>query len=187
MNSIRHSEFNPLLRVLSIIVLGVLLVGFYRIYKFIWPTPYVATQSGFQIVFSGTPTVTKLPSQSKSGVEGGAIYSVDNQIKGTDYAVYVTDYSHVNFNSLSKNSKVQILEGEVESIVKSDKVSLTSGQAITFDNLTAVEATLTPPNTSEPDTHLVAFFNKTRLYILLGAGISTSKFNSYTKTFRFRN
>jgi hypothetical protein len=185
MDSIRRSGFNPLLRILSIVVLGVLLVSFYRIYKFIWPTPYVAGQYGFQIVFSGNPTITKLPSQKNSGVEGGAIYSVDDQIKGTDYAVYVTNYSHADFDSLSRNSKIEVLEGEVEAISKHDQLSLTSGQVITFDNLTAVEATIAAPTHSGPDTHLIAFFNKSRLYILLGAGITASKFNSYTKTFRF--
>jgi hypothetical protein len=186
-DSIRRSEFNPLLRVLSIVVVVVLSVSFYHIYKSIWPTPYVAKRSGFQIVFPGVPTISKLPSQKKSGVEGGAIYSVDDQTKGTDYAVYVTDYSYVNFNSLSQGSKIQALEGEVETIVKNDQLSLSSGQVITFDNLTAVKATLAPANPSEPDTYLIAFFNKSRLYILLGAGISMSKFSSFTKTFHFTN
>jgi len=188
MDDIKSGRFSPLLRALSIVVLVLLVVGSYHIYKFIWPTPYVAKQSGFQIVFPGVPTVDKLPSQNKSGLKvSGTIYSVDDQAKGTDYAVYATNYSHINFTSYSKDSKIELLEGEVETIAKNDQASLSSGHTTTFDNLTAVEATLAPSDTSDPSTHVLAFLYQSRLYILLGAGISTSQFNSYTKTFHFVN
>ena len=36
------SKFNPLLRVLCVVVLVLLAIGAYSLYKFIWPTPYVA-------------------------------------------------------------------------------------------------------------------------------------------------
>jgi hypothetical protein len=186
MRRIKLSRFNPLIRALSVIVLVLLVIGLYRTYKFIWPTPYVAKQAGFQIVFPGVPTVDKLPSQTKSGVKvtSGMLYNVDNRTKGTDHAVEVTSYAHVNFDSYSKSSKTGILESEIETIAKNDQLKLTTGQSITFKALPAVEATLAPSNPSEPSTHVIAFLNGNRLYILLGAGISSSQFNSYVKTFR---
>jgi len=188
MNNIRAGRFNSLLRALCIVVLALLVVGSFRVYKFIWPTPYVAKQSGFQIVFPGVPTLDKLPSQNKSGVQvSGTIYSVDNQAKGTDYAVYATNYSHVDFTSYSRTSRIETLESEVDAIAKNDQLNLSDGKTTTFDNLIAVEATLAPSDPSVPSTHVLAFLNRSRLYILLGAGISTSKFNSYIKTFRIIN
>ncbi|HEY1645478.1 MAG TPA: hypothetical protein VGF75_03765, partial [Candidatus Saccharimonadales bacterium] len=114
--NIKKGGSNPFLRILAIIVLALLLVGSYHVYKDIWPTEYVATQDGFKIVFPSAPTVNKLaPQKTSSGVEdSGNIYSVTNKTKGTDYVVYVTSYSKESFNSLSESSRASILEDEIE-------------------------------------------------------------------------
>jgi hypothetical protein len=184
----RRGEFNPLFRVLSIIVLVLLVVGSYRLYKFIWPTPYVARPSGFQIVFPGIPKVDKLPTQKKSGVEvSGTIYNVDNLTKGTDYAVYATNYAGVDFSSLSEDSKVGALESQIDTIAKNDQLSIKDGKETTFKGIVALEATLYPNDPSEPSTYVLAFLNHSKVYMLLGAGITTRQFNIYTNTFNFVN
>jgi len=181
-----YEDFNsPIMRILTLAIIGALAFGSFRLYKFIWPTPYVSQDYGFQVVFPQNPSVTTLPPQTDSGVkETGKIYSADNLTKGTDYAVEATDYSNTNFDSLSSSTKINLLESQVQSIATSDKVTITSGKPITFEGLTAVQATLSPSDHSEPDTNVVALLNKNRLYILLGAGMSASKFNSFTKTFK---
>lgn len=185
-NNTKSGKFNPLLRVVFVLAVALLAIGSYHIYKFIWPTPYVAKQSGFQIVFPGVPTVKKLPPQKESGVEvSGTIYSLDNQTKGTDYAVYVTNYPHADFTAYSQDSKIGTLEAEVSTIAQNDQLSLSDGQTTTLDGETAVEATLSPSDHSEPNTYAIATLSQNRLYMLLGAGISKSQFNSYIKTFHF--
>jgi hypothetical protein len=188
MEKIRQSKFNSLLRVLAVVLLVLVALGSYSLYKFIWPTPYVARQSGFQIVFPGNPSVYKLPAKTESGVKvSGDIYSVDNQMKGTDYAVYATNYTGVNFDTYSQDAKLGALEEEVSTVAKNDELSISDGQTHSFKNMAAVEATLKPSNPSEPSTYAVAFLNKDKIYILLGAGITPRQFNIYTKTFRFVN
>lgn len=185
---VQRSKFNSLLRILSIIVLAALVFGAYHVYKDIWPTPYKAKQAGFQIVFPGTPTINTLPSQKASGVEeSGAIYSIQDQAKGTDYAVFVTSYAHTNFSSLSKSSILTTLDSEIEVLAHNSEANLSNGRTITFEGVTAVGATLKPTNRSESDTNVLAFLHGSRLYIIFGTGISQSKFSSFTKTFHFIN
>lgn len=183
------SRYNSLLRIVAVIILALLLVGVYRTYKIIWPAHYIAKQNGFEIVFGGTPTVNQLsPQKLKDGViETGTTYNLDNTSKGTDYAVYVTDYSGVNFNSLSKSSTISNLDDELETLAQNDQGNLSNGENVTFLGLPAVKATLNPTNHSVPSTEVLTFLNKSKLYVILGGGISRSKFNDFTKTFRFIN
>lgn len=187
LDRIKHNETSlSLLRVLCVVLLVLIGFGGYHLYKAIRPTPYVSKKDGFQIVFHQAPTVNKLtPEKVSAGEETGNIYSVGNASKGTVYAVYVTTYPKVNFSSLSKSATIGTLDNEIEALASSNKAKLSDGRDITFEGLTAVEADLTPTDHSESATKVLAFLKGGRSYVLLGTGVTQSRFNAYTRTFHF--
>lgn len=188
LNAIKHGRFNQLARIALLALFVIVITVSYHFYKVIWPAPYIAKQEGFQITFSQAPSVTKLPSEKVSGgEETGEIYSLQSQSSGVAYLVYVTNYPHINFASLTKNSTIGTLDNEIEILAKNNRANLSNGQNLTFKGLRAVEATLSPTDHSEKNSEVLAFLNKNHLYVIFGTGLSQSKFNSFTNTFKFIN
>ncbi|HUD06103.1 MAG TPA: hypothetical protein VMR18_04295 [Candidatus Saccharimonadales bacterium] len=186
-DKLRQASSNTTLRAVSALILIALVAVAPHVYKAIWPTAYVARQDSFKIVFPGVPAINKIASKSDDagGQEGGRIYSVLNQTAGTDYAVYVTRYSDLNASQMSGSATVVTLQDDIEQLAQSETSNLSGGKTIAFKGLNAVTATLTPTDTSDAPSIILAFLNNHDLYIILGSGISQSKFNSFANTFNF--
>jgi hypothetical protein len=170
--------------VLVLVVIGLVVGGVY-LYHSLNPTPYVSKQDNFQIVFPGIPKKNKIAANSVSGIsESGRLYNLLQQSSNDEYAVYVIKYSGTSASSLSKSETQQALEGDVDQLAQSDSSRISNGTAISFKNMTAVEATLTPTGTNYGASNVLAFLNKNDLYMIFGSGMSQSKFQSFANTFK---
>jgi len=180
-----NSNLNNFFRLLVVAIAIILIAIVPKIYHDIWPTPYISTQDNFKIVFPGNPTISKLnpTSSALNGKQTGRVYSVSNQAKGTDQAVYVTSFNGLNVNGLAESDKIANLQYNVEQLAQTDNANLSNGKTSTFKGMTAVEATLTPTNSADASSYLIAFFNQDKLYMIIGSGMSQSSFNRFTNSF----
>jgi hypothetical protein len=188
---IQHSRFNSLIRIMLLCLVIGIGIGGYALYRALNPIAYIATKDDFKIVFPGTPTVHSIAATKDSGggTESGTIYDVvDNSgAKSGGYIIYVNHYSGQSTNDLSKAATQTALESDAEQIALIDKATIGQHEITTFDNLIAVTATLMPASKSSGSTQLLAFLHKNDAYVLLGAGVSQARFNSFTASFQFLN
>ncbi|HUD08213.1 MAG TPA: hypothetical protein VMQ52_03995 [Candidatus Saccharimonadales bacterium] len=129
----------------------------------------------------------KSKSDGSGGYESGSIFNTIDQATGADYAIYVTNYSDLNANSLSASATIADLQYDIEQIAQADNAKISNGITTNFKGLSAVSATLTPNNKSDAPTYLIAFLEKHDLYMILVSGGNQSKFNSFTNTFNFKS
>jgi hypothetical protein len=182
----RDGPLNTMLRIVSVVVIFVILVSAFYLYKFIFPAPYIATQDNFKIVFPNPPKVNNVaPKKVGSSTESSRIYSDINDTTGTAYTVYVTYFSTIKSSSLSKAETLAFLQADIENLAKNDSTNLSNGNTLIFKNQTAVEAKLTPTDSSDASSNIIGFFNGQRLYILIGTGISDRQFNIFINRFAF--
>jgi hypothetical protein len=174
-------------RIAILCVLIVIAAFSVHIYHLINPTPYVSTQDGFKIVFPGVPGVNTIPSakDGSGGTETGRLYDVLNQNAGTAYSVYVIRFTNLNASSLSASSTQTTLENDVAGIAQTLGATVSNGRIMPFDNLTAVYSDLIPTTKGEAQSTVLAFLKNKDLYMILGTGISSSKFEAFAKTFQF--
>jgi hypothetical protein len=183
----RNSQLNALFRIIGICIIAGIIAGAYVAFKHTGPGLYTSKQDNFQIAFPGTPTIEAIPAKSdgSGGTETGRLYSVIKQSNGSDYAIYVVRYSNSNANSISASETVAALESDIGQIAQSDNAAISNGKTSSFNNLTAVEATLTPKNTADAPADVLAFLKSNDLYMILGGGLNQSQFDAFTGSFRF--
>ncbi len=180
-------QLNAAIRILAIcLIAGIGVCGYYG-YRYFWPTPYIATQGGFKIVFPQLPKVSNIAAKSDGtgGTESGIVYNAADQSTNADYAVYVFSDTNSNSSLLSKSDTIADLQTNIEQLATSSDAKLSNGQTITFNGLTAVEATLTPNAQGTSPTDVIAFLKKTDLYMIMGSGLSQHKYDAFAHTFRF--
>jgi hypothetical protein len=185
---LRRIHLSAPLRIATIALLIGASIGSYHLYHDLRPTPYVASKDDFRIVFKGTPTINTIPSKSdgSGGQESGRIYDYVNSSNKSEYAIYVLTYTKSNASSLSATATKAALLSDITQLGDTDKDTISNGKVVSLNGLVAIQATLTPTDSSEP-TLLVAFLRKSDLYILFGHGISQSSFESFVHTFHFTN
>jgi hypothetical protein len=180
-------KYNGVFRLVFIVCLFLLGFAGYNLYKTIWPSPYVSTSDNFSAVFPGSPSVNNLASQKQDNgtVVSGHIYDNRNDSASTDYAVYVTKYSNINFDKYDYNYRISTLQNQLETLAKNDSANISNGNTITFNDGDAVEATFTPSSKSEVKSYVLATTKHNKLYILIGAGITKDQYKTFISKFKF--
>ena len=173
-------------RLVVIIILVVAIVAGAIIYSVIHPASYVSTLDGFQIRFPANPSVYNLASKKdpSGGTESGRLYGYANQAAATDYAVYVINYSGNKTNAQTNLEKKALLQADVDQLASAESASVVNGKFISFNGYNAVSASLVPTTKADASAYLLAFLKGNRLYMILGAGLSQSKFNTFAYSFK---
>jgi hypothetical protein len=180
------NRYSGIFRLFLIIFIFLIGFGSYNLYKSIFPTPYISKVDKFQVVFPCFPTVNKLQTekQSDGSIVSGNVYNCSNQKQGTDYAVYVTNYSGINFSKHNSSYIISTLQEQLEALAKIDSSNISNGQTINFDGTSAVKAIFSPTSQNEAKSYILTLTHNNNLYILIGSGISQNQFNIFTSRFK---
>lgn len=149
--------------------------------KSLYSTAYYATQDSFQINFPGTPTITQVPSSQTNGVAGGNSYDFTSGDKTAEYDVSVVTFAH-NITGLSQQQQQNGLQQDLNYQARSNNVAVKSSEFITFDNYTALQASLS--SSSNGIAYEILFYDNNREIVILGTGISKGSFESFASTFK---
>jgi len=147
-------------------------------------TSYVATQDNFKINFAGVPTITDTTPGSDYT---GRVYDVTNQTTNVEQDVLVYDYSDFNANSVSQPDLQSDLQSNLNSVAQGYKSAISNSEIITFQGLTAIQATLTPSDTSVEDSDIIMFYKGSDVYSIIDSGVNQSVFESFASSFKFLN
>jgi hypothetical protein len=188
--SIKEDRISNVMRIVLLCILVGIGFGAFHVYHIIHPTLYVAAGEGFEINFPATPTINNLPSQSDGlgGKETGKIYQVSAaNAKSAGYIIYVNHYSGNTVSSFTKSETTEALEENSDHMAGILGANITQPQITSFKSTVAAEATLVPTTKGEGSIYLLSFLKGNNAYIILGSGMTKSRFNSFTNSFQFLN
>jgi hypothetical protein len=178
---------NPLVRIILIAVVAGIGVGAYAGYHVLRPTPYRASDDGFSIVFPAAPTINTIPTSSddNGGKESGRIYDSIDKKQDAGYIVYVIHDTKDSARLLSQSGSKAALIIDAGQLASVEKADISSYSFASFKGVTALKTSFTAAPTASKTTYLLAFLHGNNVYLILGNGMSSTKFTSFTDTFRF--